>query len=413
MAMQFFSVFPYLTQALALQEWTGTGCTTVAGFSSTTSSVSFSATNSRFSGQIGALMSSNRGDSAGSLFYNLPTTFATLFAAGSFFIPSAWTSATYPFMGFYDATSPQITFVITPSNFIAAYRASTLLATGTYVVTGGGQWHRFECKVTVNSTTGLAECYVDGNLALSFTGNTQNTANAFTSRIVFAGAASTSGSPFSLCDPIVYDSAGAAPNGYLGDKRFYVGFPTGDGTVTQFTANFASFANSTAYAIGATINDGTNLQRCTTAGTSQSSGTPTWNGTLGGTTTTGTATFTNIGASASYKAVNETNPDDDSSYLSDATVGNEQGFTFGAIPSSVTGIVGVGEVMRSRKDDVSTRSLRLEIKSGASIVDNGTDLTQLSTYQYFQAFFPTDPATSTTWTVAGVNGAEDRVKVTA
>jgi hypothetical protein len=56
-----------------------------------------------------------------------------------------------------------------------------------------------------------------------------------------------------------------------------------------------AFANSNAYTLGQTIFDGTNTQSVTTAGTSQASGTPSWNGTIGGTTTSAGATFTNLG----------------------------------------------------------------------------------------------------------------------
>lgn len=56
-----------------------------------------------------------------------------------------------------------------------------------------------------------------------------------------------------------------------------------------------TFATSTAYTLNQAIWSGSHIHRVTTAGTSGTT-TPTWNTTVGGTTTSGTATFTNMGA---------------------------------------------------------------------------------------------------------------------
>ena len=176
----------------------------------------------------------------------------------------------------------------------------------------------------------------------------------------------------------------------------------------------ASFANSYAYTLGEQIKDGNgNMQRCTTAGTSQSSGTPTWSTTLGGTTTTGTAVFTMDGAAANYLLTAEAPPDADFSYVSDANVGDIDRYSYAGLPGVPTNIVGVGTLLYSRKDDAGTRSLRVSVNSGGTISDNGTDLVQNSTCAYFEAWFPNDPNTGTAWTASGVNAAKFGPKVTA
>lgn len=58
-----------------------------------------------------------------------------------------------------------------------------------------------------------------------------------------------------------------------------------------------TFANSTAYTAGQIVSGGGYYHKVTTPGTSAATGTPTWPTTLGGTVTSGTVTFTNVGPS--------------------------------------------------------------------------------------------------------------------
>jgi hypothetical protein len=110
--------------------------------------------------------------------------------------------------------------------------------------------------------------------------------------------------------------------------------------------------------------------------------------TVGGSTTDGGVHWINLGTQAAYKLVNETNPDDDSSYLSDATVSDQARFTYPAVAGS--GVLAVAAYARARKDDAGVRSIRLVAKSGGTVGDNGSDLAQSSTYQYFRGLFETE-----------------------
>jgi hypothetical protein len=111
-------------------------------------------------------------------------------------------------------------------------------------------------------------------------------------------------------------------------------------------------------------------------------------------------------------AVSENPPDDDSSYVTDATVSDQDRYTFPSIAGAQVFAVAVN--LRAEKDDSGTRTVRTVTKSGATVADNGSDFAlTLNTYADFQGLFETDPNTGVAWTVSGVNAAEFGVKTTA
>jgi hypothetical protein len=115
---------------------------------------------------------------------------------------------------------------------------------------------------------------------------------------------------------------------------------------------------------------------------------------------------------SNYNFVNDVPPDDNSSYLSDATVNDKELYTFPAMAGASVFAVAVN--LRAEKDDASTRSVRALAKSSSTTVDNGTDfpLSQ-NVYMDYQGIFETDPNTSAPWTIAGVNAAQFGIKTTA
>jgi hypothetical protein len=326
---------------------------------------------------------------------------------------------------FADGVTVQASVYVTPGGIFTLRRGAasgTVLATASTPVTLTA-YHRYEVKFKAHSTTGVIELYVDGALLVSFTGNTQVSGNASFSTVTIGAPGGNSGvSIINFCDVIMYDDQGDAPNGYLGDKRFYTNFPSGDGTTQNYSNVTSAWPTTTAVSIGRAILDSnSNLQRVTSvSGTGTTGGSaPTWNVTLGGTTTDNAGgnqvVWTNLGALSAYKLVNEAGPDDDNGYLSDSVVNDLELFTYPATPSTITGIVGLGAIIRSRKDDAGVRSQRIYVKSGASNADNGADLVQLSSYQFFGAgyFFAKDPQTAAAWNKTGVDNAEVGTKTTA
>ena len=365
----------------------------------------------RFPNTYGYSIRGNNYDS-NILYKGVPTTSGG-FISASVNINTNWTDVIggkTPLLTFLDSLSIQVSFVLDSVGRVNIYRGATLLATSSATVSLNA-WHRVEVEAVINSSSGYAECRLDGVSIVTFSGNTQATANASFNQV---GWGMNTQYYTQFCDLMAYTGTGAAPNAFLGDKRIYVQLPTANGSANAYTAVWDNFANSHAYALYETFQDtNSNIQRCTTAGTSASSGTPTWATSAGSTTASGGATFTCQGPASNFRAVNGTVPVDTSgTSLQSSTVGDEQGFTFPALVG-LTGIVGVGVITRALKTDAGTRSIRHEYKSGASMVDNGSDIVLLTTPTYFQTFQSTDPATSTTWTAGGVNAAELRVKTAA
>lgn len=161
-----------------------------------------------------------------------------------------------------------------------------------------------------------------------------------------------------------------------------------------------AWQQSTNYIVGDAVWDSNgNLQQATAitgSGTSSASA-PTWNLTIGGTTADNQVTWTLVGQG-------------EDTYLSDATIGDIERFTYPTITASQ--VFAVCVTPRSRKDDSATRTIRGVTKSGSTLGDNGSDLALSTTYQYLLAFLESDPNTGVAWTGSGVNAAEFGVKTT-
>ena len=324
---------------------------------------------------------------------------------------------------FADTGVDQVSLVVTAAGFLQFYRGGTLLGTSVGSVSFNA-WHYLEAKVLVDPAVGTCEVKLDGVSALSLTGqNTRNTTLSQINQIILndswnGGLPFNNGSVRYNQDFVILDTTGTVNNNYLGDVSVLARMPSGNGTTNNYTNSFAAFLNSHAYVAGETFKDSNNnVQQCTVAGTSQASGTPAWATTGGNTTTSGGATFVVLGTglnpgAANWMAVSDNPPDDNSSYVTDATIGDIDRYTFPSIAGSQVFAVAVN--LRAEKDDAGTRTIRAAVKSGATLADNGADFAlTLSSYFDFQGIFQTDPNTGVAWTVAGVNAAEFGSKTTA
>lgn len=218
-----------------------------------------------------------------------------------------------------------------------------------------------------------------------------------------------------ICDLYMCDNTGSVNNTYLGDVSVLAKYPTANGSTNQYTNHWASWAGTTAYAVGQQIKDSNNnIQRVTVAGTSGGS-TPTWATTGGVTTTDGSVTWIVVGSgsnpgAANWMAVSEPFADDDNSYVADATVGHIDLYTFQSTTAS--SILAAVVNLRAEKDDSASRAIRAECKSSSTSADSGTDIPMTMGYAGYQGLFEVDPNTSSAWTTSNLNSAQFGIKTT-
>jgi hypothetical protein len=326
------------------------------------------------------------------------------------------TAQCYP-ITFWDNVGNVHVSVSVSSGVIQVYRYQGGIAIGgSYSGVSSAAWHYLEFKATIHPTTGSFTVWLDGVQIITASG--VNTQVGSTTTVYQVGINGPSGSANFYDDVYVCSTGGSYNNANLGDVAVIGVLPSANGGLDQYTVAWASFLNSHGYVVGESFKDSNNnVQRCTVPGTSASSGTPTWATTGGSTTTSGGATFAVVGSGSNpgavdWMAVNEVPPDDDSSYVTDATVSDQERFTFPAITGA--SVLAVSVKVRADKDDSGTRTIRMVADSSGTVGDNGADfgLSQ-SAYAYYQGIFETDPHTSSPWTISAVNAAEFGVKTTA
>lgn len=127
------------------------------------------------------------------------------------------------------------------------------------------------------------------------------------------------------------------------------------------------------------------------------------------------------GASADFTPLSSTNhsnvddganSDNDTTYNHSDVVGEKDSFAFGDLASSPLTVLGVRQHTSMRKDDVGPRTARTLLRI-AGVDYESADLNVIDSWQTFQSFYPTNPATGAAWTEAEINALEAGYKVQA
>lgn len=105
---------------------------------------------------------------------------------------------------------------------------------------------------------------------------------------------------------------------------------------------------------------------------------------------------------ANWDAVNDTTPDDDSTYVSAATAPLTDRYTLADLPPEASIVRCVRSIYRARKEDAATVEMRSVLLSGATEA-TGAARALDTAYTYYADYFPTDPNTGAAWTPANVN----------
>lgn len=126
---------------------------------------------------------------------------------------------------------------------------------------------------------------------------------------------------------------------------------------------------------------------------------------------TATKDFTPDTGTVNFSRVNENLVNGDTSYVQASTVGNHDLYANAGLGFTPSAILAVQVSVFAEKTDTASRSIAIEVQSGAT--DSvGSDLALIQSYQRYDRCFATDPATSANWTNTGVSSLLFGQKVT-
>lgn len=228
----------------------------------------------------------------------------------------------------------------------------TLLATGTQPL-AAGQWNYIELSVTISDTVGEVHVRLNGSPTdeVSYVGDTKNGGTATTvDRVDFYGGTSNT----FLADVYILDDTGPTHNNFLGDVVVRTLSPSGNGTYSQL---LGSDGNST----------------------------------------------------DNYLLADE-HPYSGTDYSGSATVGQKDAYAMADLPAGISTVYAVQINGMMMKSDATLAQSRLLLRSGGTDYAGITrNLTTTPTGYY--ELYTQDPATSSAWTPAGVNGLEAGMEV--
>jgi hypothetical protein len=117
------------------------------------------------------------------------------------------------------------------------------------------------------------------------------------------------------------------------------------------------------------------------------------------------------GALSAHAAVNETEPDGDTSFVFDKTPGDLQTFTFPNMKSNSVSVPGIAINAVMRKDDITTRTIAHWVNAASTTADTSATPTPVGdNYAAYYNGWDTDP-TGAAWTASTVNAMEAGVKL--
>lgn len=226
-----------------------------------------------------------------------------------------------------------------PSGYLYAARVDNggdvTVATSSSPVVIANAWYHYEVKVVFDATNGSIEVRQEGVRKLYVTGirTTSNVSGTTAScgNVVIANSGGSGAGPlFYIKDYIVWDGTGAQDNDFFGSCQVYKLLPSGDVS-------------------------------------------------LGWTPSTGTT---------GYNLINETTPDDDTTYISAASALSST-FNLTDTPVDTTSVKSVMVVHRSRKLDGGDGNVKVSLVGSGT--ENGTDRPITTAYTYWFDVFDLAP----------------------
>ena len=275
----------------------------------------------------------------------------TFGAAFAFKLVTADVGSTRLFLYLKNGSTQHMQIGLNTSQQLVVYNGATftLLATGQALTVG--TWYHIEIKVKIDDSTGSFEVRVNGNVTptINLSGiDTRNGGVASIDTALFTTDSSTT-QVYDIDDIVFWDTAGSSPqNNFLGEIRIETLFPTGAGTNT---------------------------------------------------------TWTPTGAASNFDCVDDTTPDDDTTYVSTAVSGNKDTYAMGNLTSSAVTILGTQYNLLARKTDVSAADIKSVVRTNSTNFSSSAQ-TPTTSYTYITDIRQVNPDTSAAWTGTEINASE-------
>lgn len=236
--------------------------------------------------------------------------------------------------------------------------AGSVIGTGSAIISSSVAKY-IEVKATVHATTGTIVVHVDGATDIDTGGNddTQATANAYMTAVRFGEHSSTSATyNYDFDDVYMLDTTGGALDDFQGDSRVECVRPSAAGNYTQFTPS----------------------------------------------------------AGSNFENVDETAPDDDTTYNSSATVDHRDTFTLGNLATATGTVLAVAVTSRTRKEDAGARTMRnvLYLSTATTKDQESAAFSPATAYGFNQSIFTAD-GDAAAWSITKVNALEAGVTIEA
>lgn len=213
-----------------------------------------------------------------------------------------------------------------------------------------------EFKTSFDDVVGSVEIRVNGVTVINETGLNLGTVGA--AGIIWGCPISSGGggsaNPFYIDDVISWDDAGTVNNDFIGQQRVLTQFCTSD---------------------------------------------------------TAAADWTITGSATGYGAIDDTTPDDDTSYISGVVVNDISEFGLPTLPPETDVIAGVYIPVRAKLVAAGVGNVQVSMLSVAD-VSNGPDQALTTGYSYYGSVHELDPDTDLPWTKAALEAALVRVEKT-
>lgn len=253
-----------------------------------------------------------------------------------------------------DGTSEQLAFILNASGQVEVRRGNV---GGTYITNGtipltGNVWYYLEFKVSINSVGGTIDTKVNGVADISYTGDTNNTANNYFTGIAFYNNSSSNDT---YIDDLYVLSSVGSPNDYLGDSRVECLFPNGNGNSSMFDGS-----------------DGNQVDN--------------------------------------YLLVDEADSDEDTTYVESADVNDKDTYAYGDLATTSGTVHAVCPIPYHRKTASGSKTLVTVARTGGGTEEDSAAKVVLDSYTYGPDYRTTKPGGGA-WTVSDVNAAEFGIKV--